>query len=191
MVAMAYEATWPSAGRPFTVADLDRLPDDGRRYELLNGVLIVSPRPSTVHQLAATLLTAHLVNACPDRFYVIAEPAVQLTETTEFDPDIVVVNREEVGGAKLWTPPLLAVEIRSPSTAIVDRNVKLAGYEAFGVASYWILDPDPERPGLTVFELRDGTYQQLAQVSGSTSLRVERPFPVEIVSASLTLAPAP
>jgi hypothetical protein len=43
MVAMAYEAAWPAAGHPFTVEDLDRLPEDGRRYELLNGVLIVSP----------------------------------------------------------------------------------------------------------------------------------------------------
>jgi hypothetical protein len=43
MVAMAYDTAWPEAGQPFTVADLDRLPDDGRRYELLDGVLIVSP----------------------------------------------------------------------------------------------------------------------------------------------------
>jgi Uma2 family endonuclease len=188
---MAYEAAWPAAGQPFTVEDLDRLPDDGRRYELLDGVLIVSPRPTTVHQLAATLLTTQLVNACPDQFYVIAEPAVQLTDKTEFDPDIVVVRREDVGGAKFWTPPLLAVEIRSPSTAIVDRNAKLAAYEKFGVASYWIVDPNPRQPELTVFELRDGNYQQIAQASASAALRIERPFPVELVAADLTLRPRP
>jgi Uma2 family endonuclease len=191
MVAMAYEAAWPAAGQPFTVEDLDRLPDDGRRYELLDGVLIVSPRPTTVHQLAATLLTTQLVNACPDRFYVVAEPAVQLTDKTEFDPDIVVVRREDVGGAKFWTPPLLAVEIRSPSTAIVDRNAKLAAYETFGVASYWIVDPDPKLPELTVFELRDGNYQQIAQASGSTALRIEQPFPVQLVPTELTLPSRP
>ncbi len=191
MVAMAYETAWPAAGQPFTVDDLDRLPDDGRRYELLDGVLIVSPRPTTVHQLAATLLTTHLVNACPGQFYVIAEPAVQLTDRTEFDPDIVVVRREDVGGAKFWTPPLLAVELRSPSTAIVDRNVKLAAYEKFGVASYWIFDPNPDRPEFTIFELRDGRYQQTAQASGANALRIERPFPVELVPAELTLPPRP
>src|SRR5215470_10881488 len=151
MVAMAYEAAWPAAGRPFTVEDLDRLPDDGRRYELLDGVLIVSPRPTTVHQLAASLLTTRLTIACPDCFYVVAEPAVQLSDKTEFDPDIVVVRRDDVGGAKFWTPPLLAVEIRSPSTAIIDRNAKLAAYEAFGVPSYWIFDPNPRGPEITVF----------------------------------------
>lgn len=191
MVAMAYEAAWPAAGMPFTVEDLDRLPDDGRRYELLDGVLIVSPRPTTVHQLAATLLTTQLSNACPDEYYVIAEPAVQLTETTEFDPDIVVVPREDVGGAKFWTPPVLAVEIRSPSTAIVDRNAKLKAYEQFGVASYWIFDPRPDAPELTVFELMDGEYQQIAQAAGANSLRVERPFPVEISPAALTLPRRP
>ena len=104
MVAMAYEAAWPAAGQPFTVEDLDRLPDDGRCYESLDGVLIVSPRPATVHQLAASLLTTRLAVACPDDFYVVAEPAVQLNEKTEFDPALVVVRREDVGGAKFWTP---------------------------------------------------------------------------------------
>jgi Uma2 family endonuclease len=178
---------WPAPDRPFTADDLDRLPDDGRRYELLNGVLIVSPRPTTVPQLAATLLATLLTNTCPDDFYVVAEPAVQLTEQTEFDPDITVVRREEVGGAKFWTPPLLAVEIRSPSTAIVDRNAKLAAYETFGVESYWIFDPDPARPELTVFELGNGSYRQTAQVAGEDALRVDRPFPVELVPAALTL----
>lgn len=191
MVAMAYEAAWSAAGQPFTVEDLDRLPDDGRRYELLNGVLIVSPRPTTLHQLAACRLLIKLASACPDELCVLPEPAVQLTELTEFDPDIVVVRLDEVGGAKFWTPPLLAVELRSPSTAVVDRNVKLAAYEAFGVASYWIFDPTPERPELTIFELREGRYQQIGQASGSSAVRVERPFLVELVPADLTLRPRP
>jgi len=187
MVAMPHAMAWPAADRPFTVNDLDALPDDGRRYELLNGVLIVSPRPTTVHQLAATLLATLLTNNCPDDFYVVAEPAVQLTEQTEFDPDITVVRRAEVGGAKFWTPPLLAVEIRSPSTAVVDRNAKLAAYERFGVESYWIFDPDPKRPELTVFELGDGGYRQTAQVAREDLLRVDRPFGVELVPARLTV----
>jgi Uma2 family endonuclease len=185
---MAYEAAWPAAGLPFTVADLDRLPDDGRRYELLDGLLVVSPRPTTVHQLAASLLTTRLTVACPDDFYVVAEPAMQVSDVTEFDPDIVVVHRDDVGGAKFFAPPLLVVDIRSPSTAIVDRNVKLTAYQEFGVASYWMFDPSPNRPELTVFELHDGAYRQVAQASGGTLLTIERPFPVELVPSKLTLS---
>jgi Uma2 family endonuclease len=191
MVAMAYEAAWSAAGHPLTVEDLDRLPDDGRRYELLDGVLIVSPRPTTLHQLAAGRLFTKLTSVCPDELCVVPEPAVQLTELTELDPDIVVVRLDEVGGAKFWTPPVLAVELRSPSTAVVDRNIKLTAYETFGVASYWIFDPNPKRPELTVFELRDGRYQQIAQASGSSAVRAERPFAVGLVPAELTLRPRP
>src|SRR5260370_8466096 len=51
MSVVTIAEAWPAAGRPFTVADLDRIPDDGRRYELLDGALIVSPRPATVPQV--------------------------------------------------------------------------------------------------------------------------------------------
>jgi len=127
MVVMADEAARPAAGQPFTVEDLDRLPDDGRRYELLDGVLIVSPRPATVHQMSATRLAARLHAACPRDLCVVAEPAMQISDDTEFDPDIVVVRFDDVGGAKFWTPPVLAVELRSPSTAIVDRKCEARG----------------------------------------------------------------
>ena len=170
---------------------MDRLPDDGRRYELLNGVLIVSPRPTTIHRLAATRLATLLPIACPDHLSVVTEPAMQVSDNTEFDPDIVVVRLDDVGGAKFWTPPLLAVELRSPSTAIVDRSAKLAAYETFGVPSYWIFDPNPDRPELTVFELRDGSYQQIAQASEANALRIEHPFPVRLVPAERTLSPHP
>ncbi len=69
----------------------------------------------------------------------------------------------------------------------MDRNAKLAAYQRFGIPSYWIVDPSPGRPELTVFELRDGAYRQIAQTSGASALRIERPFLVELVPARLTL----
>jgi Uma2 family endonuclease len=80
----------------------------------------VSPRPTTVHQLASTRLATLLGNTCPDDLCVLAEPALQLSADTEFDPDVVVVRQEDVGGAKLTALPLLVVEIRSPGTALID-----------------------------------------------------------------------
>ncbi len=185
MTGVSIAEAWPAAGRPFTVAELDRMPDDGRRYELLDGVLVVSPRPSTVHQLASARLVMTLGNACPDDLCVLAEPAVQLSQDTEFDPDVVVVRQQEVGGAKLMTPPLLIVEVRSPSTALIDLNRKKAAYERFGVESYWIVDPDPARPSLTVFELRVGRYAQLSKVTGDDAFAADRPFTVVVVPQRL------
>ena len=164
---MTITETWPAAGRPFTVAELDRMPDDGRRYELLDGVLIVSPRPTTIHQFVAMRLLRVLADACPEDLCVVPEPAVELGRTqTEFDPDLAVVRIDQIGGAKFTEPPLLVVEIRSPSTALIDLNRKKAAYERFGVPSYWIVNPDPPQPELTVFELRDGSYALVATTPG-------------------------
>ena len=178
MSAVTFAEAGPAAGVPFTVADLERTPDDGRRYELLDGTLVMSPRPTTGHQFVATRLAGLLTIACPDDFGVVAEPAVQVNPQTELVPDIVVVRIDQVGEAKFTEPPLLAVEVRSPSTALIDLNRKKSTYEKFGVPSYWIIDPDPERPELTVFEARDGHYALEGRMTQTITL--SRPFPVTI-----------
>ena len=184
MSVVTIAEAWPAAGRPFTVAELDRMPDDGRRYELLDGVLIVSPRPTTIHQVAAGRLYGVLSGACPEDLCVVPEPAVMLGPQTEFDPDLVVVRMDHIGGAKFTEPPLLVVEIRSPSTALIDLNRKKVAYERFGVSSYWIVNPDPPQPELTVFELRDGGYDLEAKPPGPFT--TDRPFAVTIDLADLT-----
>ena len=184
MSVVTIAEAWPAVGRPFTVAELDRMPDDGRRYELLDGVLIVSARPTTIHQFVAMRLLRMLADACPEDLCVIPEPAVELSPQTEFDPDLVVVRMDQIGGAKLTEPPLLVIEIRSPSTALIDLNRKKAAYERFGVGSYWIVNPEPPQPELTVYELRDGRYALMATASGP--LVVNRPFTVSIDPARLT-----
>jgi len=74
MSVVSIAEVWPPAGQPFTTDELDRMPGDGRRYELLDGVLVVSPRPGTIHQAVATRLAAALLTACPEDMFVISEP---------------------------------------------------------------------------------------------------------------------
>jgi Uma2 family endonuclease len=184
MSAVTFADAWPAAGSPITVAELDRMPDDGRRYELLDGALVVSPRPTTGHQRVGFLLAYVLEAACPDGLVVVPEPALQLTRTTEFVPDIVVVRSGQLGAAKFTEPPLLVVEVRSPTTALIDLTRKKGVYEKFGVPSSWIINPDPERPELTVFELRDGQYALEAKTT--QTITVDRPFRVTITPGHLT-----
>jgi Uma2 family endonuclease len=184
MIAVTIDDAWPGFGGLFTVAELDRMPSDGHRYELVDGVLIVSPRPTTVHQLVAMRLASVLDRACPEGLAVVPEPAVQLDPVTELSPDLVVVHLDEVGGAKFTAPPLLVVEVRSPSTALIDLNRKKAAYEKFGVPSYWIVDPEPGRPELAVFELGDRGYNLTA--TSTQPVTVARPFPVTVAPAELT-----
>src|SRR5215472_8516654 len=185
MAVMSIAEAWPAAGRPFTVADLDRMPDDGHRYELLDGALIVSPRPTNSHQEVAMELAVRLRSACPRDLRVIPEPAVQLSAMTEFAPDIAVIRREQVNAAKCTEPPLLVVEVRSPSTALIDLNRKKAAYERFGVASYWVVVPDRDEPELIVFELAGGRYQEAAHVTGDETFPAVRPFSIEVVPSRL------
>ena len=185
MSVVSIDQAWPAAGQPFTVAELDRMPADGRRYELVDGVLIVSPRPTMAHQEVAAELLGLLRAGCPAELAAVPEPAVQLAEQTEFDPDVVVVSRDQLGGAKCTEPPLLVVEVRSPSTALFDLNLKKAAYERFGVECYWVVSPDPDSPELIVFELRNGRYEQVAHVSGDEVYAAERPFPVQVVPSRL------
>jgi Uma2 family endonuclease len=130
-------------------------------------------------------LAVQLRLACPRDLRVIPEPAVQLSATTELDPDIAVIRREQVNAAKCTMPPLLVVEIRSPGTALIDLGSKKAAYERFGVPLYWIVDPRVGKPSLTVFELVAGHYRQTALITGDERYRTQRPFPVEVVPSAL------
>jgi Uma2 family endonuclease len=185
MGAVSIGEAWPATGRPFLVTDLDRMPDDGRRYELMDGVLVVSPRPGNPHQEVAAELLGLLRSRCPAGLRALPEPAVRIAPDTELDPDLVVIRREQINEPKCTEPPLLVVEIRSPSTALIDLNRKKAAYERFGVESYWVVVPDPAEPELVVFELNDGRYQEAAHVRGEESFPAARPFKVEVVPAQL------
>jgi Uma2 family endonuclease len=172
--------------RPFTVSDLDQMPDDGRRYELVDGILMVSPAPSIAHQWVVGQLLILLSRVCPPELCALLGPGVEMSLNTELIPDLVVLREDQLIGSRVVTePPLLAVEVQSPSTRAYDRSCKKAAYERFGVESYWLVVPDPGKPGLTAFELRGGRYEEVAHVVGDDTFRVERPFPAELVPAQL------
>jgi len=185
MGVMTIAEAWPTAGQLFTVDDLDRMPDDGRRYELVDGVLMVSPAPSLPHQEVLAELVVQLRQACPRGLSAVPGPDVRMSDDTELIPDLVVIYKNQLAGRRVTQPPLLAVEIQSPSTALFDLNTKKAVYERFSIESYWIVVPDVDLPELIVFELRDGRYQLVAHVTNDQPFRAQRPFPVEMVPAHL------
>ncbi len=185
---MSVMTVTPSAGipqgRPFTVDDLEAMPDDGNRYELIDGMLVVSPAPGMRHQKIVAKLVATLDAVCPDRIHVFPAPfAVRTSVTTELQPDVLVAREEDLTEKLLPVAPVLAVEVLSPSSVINDLNNKKSAYERMGVASYWVVDP--QAPSITVFELSDGRYEQTAEVKDTDVLSVERPFPVRIMPRDL------
>lgn len=170
-------------GRTLTVADLELMPDDGHRYELVDGALLVTPAPSILHQTVSAHLLVALHAASPPGQRVLTAPVdVVLADNTCVQPDLLVARRTDFTEKNLPTPPLLAVEILSPSTRSIDLLLKRERYQRAGVASYWVVDP--VEPRLTVWELRDAEYQQVADVAGDDRWTATRPFPVTIVPSS-------
>jgi Uma2 family endonuclease len=180
---MAVVTTLPF-GQPLTRADLEAMPDDGHRYELLDGSLVVTPAPSRSHQVALLKLAMLLASECPSHLQVLVAPFdVTLAPDTVLQPDLVVADRSELTEHDLPAAPALAVEILSPSTRRIDLTLKRSRLEAAGCPAYWVVDP--VEPSLTVWELVEGRYVDRAHVVGTETAVLARPFPVEVTPSEL------
>lgn len=172
--------------RPFTRADLDSMPDDGHRYELLDGTLLVSPAPSPLHQTVVSRIWRLLEDARPADLRVFVAPLdVVLADDTVLQPDVLVARRGDLTQRDLPAAPLLAVEVLSPSTRKIDQLLKPVRYAASGVEHYWIIDP--LEPSLAAYERgTDGSFHEVALVRGSDTYVASRPFtvtsPAELVA---------
>ena len=170
--------------RPLTADDLATIPDDGHRYELIDGTLIVTPAPSWRHQRAVARLMKRLMDAADEGLEVLAAPFdVRLADDTVLQPDVLVCLVTDLTQRNLPVAPLLAIEVLSPSTRLVDLNLKRARYEAAGCSSYWVVDPTA--PSLTAWELRDEAYVGVASVTGGELFTAAHPFRVALAPRDL------
>ena len=174
----------PLESGPYTLDYLDSAPDDGRRREIIDGGLFVTPAPSRRHQRAVVRLSGTLDRSCPDEFEVLVAPFdYRPTSERSVQPDVLVCGPGDHDPKHALEPLRLAVEILSPSSRMLDLLLKRGVYEQAGVPSYWILDPEKE--SLTVLELVDGTYVERDVVVGEKVLDATLPFPISIVPADL------
>ena len=129
--------------------DYCKLPDDGNRYEVIDGVLYMAPPPHPRHQRILLNLTALFVpfvtgeNALGELFF--APIDVIFASEDIFQPDLIFISRERlhiITDRGLEAAPDLAVEVLSPSTRSRDLNLKRRRYAHFGVPEYWPIDPD-------------------------------------------------
>jgi Uma2 family endonuclease len=147
-----------------TVRDYMSMPeDDDRRFELIDGELILAPSPVPQHQRIAFRLARFLADFVESRNLgevMIPPMDVVLSEHDVFQPDILFISKNRlhiIGDRNIEGPPDLVIEILSPSTEGRDRGVKLQQYLRYGVREYWIIDPQEKnvevlRAGDTEFE---------------------------------------
>ena len=128
----------------YTIDDLERFPNDGNRYELLDGVLIVTPAPSHAHQIVVSRLQFRLMQAVvvPGDGQVVGPGAITIPPRTQLQPDILVYPARYPIDSK-WEEideHWLAVEVLSRSSRVYDREIKRDAYIALGVREAWLVD---------------------------------------------------
>lgn len=131
----------------WTIADYEQLPNDGLRYELIQGELRMAPAPNTDHQTISGYLFYFLMQAVqlPGIGRVFHAPIdLELGPATIVQPDLLVIcspSTAVITPQRVIGAPNVVIEIASPSTASYDRREKRDLYALAGIPEYWIVDP--------------------------------------------------
>jgi Uma2 family endonuclease len=177
-----------------TYEDYCALPEDGRRYQLIEGDLDVTPAPSATHQRVSRnlefFLTEHIRR---HRLGAIFDAPIDVlfAPDTVVQPDIVFITRERLSVVTergVEGPPDLVVEILSPKTRRIDRTVKMRVYARFGVRECWLVDP--EALSFEIFKLSGGAYL-LAQAASGKETASSELFPGLTLALDQIFAPDP
>lgn len=165
---------WPCAGE-WTYDDFLALPDDGNRYEVIEGVLYVSPPPSVPHQRRLTNLCRRVGNFVKHEQLgelFVSPIALLMPNARPVQPDAFFVARDSARVVEteqyLEGVPDLVVEAASPSSAGYDRREKQDAYARAGVPEYWILHPVDMT--IELLRLEDGKYRSLGIFGGESLL---------------------
>lgn len=167
----------PDLHRGWTLDDLGTLPDDGQRYELVDGGLVMTPPPTQRHQMLGDDLREQLQAAAPPGWRARLEFPLPFAADTQRTPDVVVHRwplqhpredeRNPVGPADVG----LIVEVVSASTRRTDRFAKPGEYAEAGIGLFWRLETEPDLV-LHPFVLGRAGYEPLSPVHGQGSVPV-------------------
>ena len=158
----------------WTYADYAALPDDGRHYEVMDGVLLMSPSPSPPHQSVVNwisfYLTQYVVLTGLGRVFS-APLDVELAPNRVVQPDVLVLlnkSLEKIAARRIVGAPDLVVEVASPGTAAYDRSNKFEAYAQARVDEYWLVHPEMQTVEFLL--LQNGTYSSQGVLRGKNAL---------------------
>lgn len=162
--------TRPPSSRKLDYSDYAAIPNDGKRYEILQGQLIVNPAPTPLHQRVSKRLQRQLEDYFEARSLgeVFDAPIDAILGPHDIvQPDLVVVARpEQISKRGIEGAPLIAIEVLSPSTRSLDRTRKGRRYLELGIVHYWIVDPDAH--WIECFRAEDAWYVRVLRGEGAT-----------------------
>ena len=176
----------PAQGQ-WTYDDYAELPEDGQRYEIIEGVLYVAPAAGEPHQASnirfGSYLFTHVELAGLGRVYM-PPFDIELSPKNVVQPDVTVVlnhNLSVITPSRIIGSPDLVVEIASPSTVRYNRNKKLAAYERAGVPEYWIANTVDRT--VEILQLEQGAYRSVGVFQGQQTLpsQIVPNLPIRVV----------
>lgn len=182
---------WPEQGQ-WTYEDYVRLPDDGRRYEIIEGVLYVANAPSYDYQFIVLKTASRL-----EQFVEKQQLGVVITAPFEVhlpgiakpvQPDILFISkeREPESGTQIFEgAPDLIVEVLSPSSLRLDQHVKFGAYERAGVREYWIVDPKTRAIVIYYLPVNSPEYILVGQFTAEETMQSKLLPSLEFVAGSV------
>ena len=174
----------------YTVDDLHAIPEDGRRYELIDGSIIVSPSATFGHNNLARWIANELERSASDRFVVGTDQSATIDDYNEPRPDVVVAQVKNVGRSPFpIDDAVLAVEVVSPSSVLRDRETKRALYARAGVPVYWLIEPDDKALKIRLTEFVLGGAEDYVRRGSWESgvVQTDTPWTLEIDLDALTV----
>lgn len=184
-VISADSVVGPKQGK-WTYKHYAALPYDGRRYEIIDGILYIMPPASPAHQSVVSRLAHYLFAPIElaQRGRLFMYPLdVELTDDVVVQPDILVVlneNLHKITATHIVSSPDLVIDVLSPNTILYDRSIKRRAYERYGIKEYWVVDPKGHTIELLMLE--GDTYKSVGIFSGDQKVptQVVPEFSVEV-----------
>lgn len=172
----------PPGDLGFTVADLHALPNDGLRYELIDGSIVVSPAPTLSHNMIARWIAEELEATCPGREWVVStDQSASIDDRNEPRPDIVVATTRYLRRTPIpMTGISLVAEVVSPNSGLRDKRTKRDLYADAKVPAYWIIEPDDEKAVISLTELRLHGTSYLETAHTADVFDTTHPWPARI-----------
>jgi len=172
----------------FTADDLDNLPELPPHTELIDGGLILVSPQKLLHMKLVNRLYDSLSQAAPAGLAAVREMSVVLNNRQRPEPDVSVIDADFLDDQATWFPAkavLLAIEVVSPSSEVMDRERKPQLYAQSGIEHFWRVEVKDDKPVVYVYELDPATSTYALSGIHRDRLKLSVPFPIDI---DLTIA---
>ena len=175
---------WTAPAGLWTEPDLHLFPQDGHRYEIVDGCLHCAPPPPESHESVVRAVVTTLRSAAPPGWWVCDRLGVAIG-ASNLVADVAVLRPRSSGA--VWSDPrdvALVVEVETAATRRFDRLLKPSLYAEAGIPAYWRIEPGRATPLLRAYELSGDAYELVHSIEGAEPVKLDAPYPIRIAPAA-------